>query len=288
MRSNSRRWPGFLLPVILAAASTASAHPAVGIVVDRNGAVFYSDNARVWRIGRDGRMDVAVPGVHTHELWLDTDGTLYGEHLWYEGEATDKWGHRIWKRAPDGRVSEVIAARRGFREDYRDFFFARDARGAMYWIERAAPAPVCVRTPGGPVRTIATLTLAAPEWTSVSPAGIVFIVEKGRVFRVAENEPTRELPRVTARRGRYSVMSVATDARGAVYVAAFDDRQVRRIGVDGAVTTVATSPRLWGPTGLALASDGTLWVLEASVFNAQRVRRVAPDGAVRVFTGGSQ
>jgi DNA-binding beta-propeller fold protein YncE len=49
------------------------------------------------------------------------------------------------------------------------------------------------------------------------------------------------------------------------------------------VTTVATTPRDWKPTGVAVAPDGALWVLEASSTNAQRVRRIAPDGSSRIF-----
>lgn len=57
---------------------------------------------------------IAVPNVHSHELALDAAGNLYGEHLWYEGERTDRWSHRIWRRSPDGGVTDVIPAREGF------------------------------------------------------------------------------------------------------------------------------------------------------------------------------
>ena len=64
-------------------ASAAMAHPAVGIVRDSDGNIFYSDTANVWRIDPHGAKSIAVPNVHTHELWLDSAGNLYGEHLWY-------------------------------------------------------------------------------------------------------------------------------------------------------------------------------------------------------------
>lgn len=54
----------------------AAAHPAVGIVVDSQGAVFYSDTEHVWRIDPRGRRTVAVPAVHTHERWLDGEDNL--------------------------------------------------------------------------------------------------------------------------------------------------------------------------------------------------------------------
>jgi hypothetical protein len=84
------------------------------------GVVFFTDTQRVWRIAPDGTKSVVVPDVHTHELYVDADGNLFGEHLRYVNE---RWEHRVWKRSPDGTVTEVIAMRSGFRDDHRDFFF---------------------------------------------------------------------------------------------------------------------------------------------------------------------
>src|SRR6201995_3633956 len=100
------------LSLAAAALSCAYGHPAVGIVMDAAGAVYYSDTAQVWRIAPDGSKSVAVPNVHTHELWLDREGNLYGVHEMGGGT----WSHRVWKRSPDGRVSDFIAARNGFLE----------------------------------------------------------------------------------------------------------------------------------------------------------------------------
>ena len=145
--------------------AAARAHPAVGIVRDRDGNIFYSDTARVWRINPQGVKSVAVDNVHTHELWLDAEGNLYGEHLWYEGGATHKWAHRVWKLARNGTLSDLIPARSGLREDYRDFFFARDRNGVMYWVEKGPPvekdrpATIHKRVPGGPAQLMAEISL---------------------------------------------------------------------------------------------------------------------------------
>jgi hypothetical protein len=66
---------------ILISCAPAIAHPGWGIVVDRAGNVFFTDLKQVWRIGTDGTKTVVVPNVHTHELFLDSAGTLHGEHL---------------------------------------------------------------------------------------------------------------------------------------------------------------------------------------------------------------
>src|SRR6185436_13543018 len=96
--------------MVAAAATAAGAHPGVGIVEDSAGNVYYTDLAQVWRISPSGAKSIVVSGVHTHELSIDAHDTLYGEHLWYDGDATKKWGHRVWKRIKDGAVSDVFPA----------------------------------------------------------------------------------------------------------------------------------------------------------------------------------
>lgn len=262
----------------------AAAHPAVGIVVDRTGTVFYSDTVHVWTIRPDGTKAIVVRGVHTHELWLDADGLLYGEHLWYEGDATGRWGHRVWKRARDGVVSDVIPARPGFLSDYRDFSFARDAAGAMFWMEGSKPAHLRMKQQGREALTLASFGFTNQSWLSVMPDGTAYVSEGGVLWHVRAGASPKRLPDAVSRsRSRLAVMGVAGAADGSIYVAAYEDRAVRRVSAVGEVTTVTSTPPGWGPTGIAVAADGTVWVLEASVTNAQRVRRIGRDGTVRVF-----
>src|SRR5262245_63773220 len=115
-----------LLAVLLAGTS-ALAHPGVGIVQDGRGNVYFTDLKQVWKIAPDGQKSIVVPNVHTHELCLDADGNLYGEHLSAEG---DRWRHRVWRLQRDGAVSDVIPTREGF---LRDYSFVRDSSGTMYW-----------------------------------------------------------------------------------------------------------------------------------------------------------
>lgn len=106
----------------------------------------------------------------------------------------------------------------------------------------------------------------------------------GLIWRIAADGTSRPLPdTASGSRDRHAVMGMTEDKSGNVYAAAFADRAVRRITPAGQVTTVTTTPESWGPTGVAVASDGTLWVLEASATNEQRVRRIDPSGRVRVY-----
>ena len=69
--------------------NSLKAHPGIGIVMDNEGNVYYTDLTHVWKIPKEGKLTIAVENVHTHELYLDSNGNLYGEHEWYNGEATD-------------------------------------------------------------------------------------------------------------------------------------------------------------------------------------------------------
>ena len=129
------------------------ADPGTGIVRDSRGNIFYTDLSQIWMITPDGRRSVVVPRVHSHELCLDAGDNVYGEHLWYEGEATDKWGHYIWKRSPDGRISMVRDSTEGLLTGYS---FVRDKTGNMYWIEPGRPCSFIQKSADGKLRTIAT------------------------------------------------------------------------------------------------------------------------------------
>ncbi|MEK7255004.1 MAG: hypothetical protein AAB316_09685, partial [Bacteroidota bacterium] len=127
-----RHWL-LLLPFLFLLFTSTKAHPGIGIVCDSQGNIFFTDLSQVWKIAPDGSRKVAVPNVHTHEICLDAEGNLYGEHLWYEGEATDKWGHYVWRLTAAGQVEIVKDSTEGFLTDYS---FVRDPAGNLFWVER--------------------------------------------------------------------------------------------------------------------------------------------------------
>lgn len=261
---------------LLMAAGSALAHPPVGIVVDGRGNVFYSDLAQVWRIAPDGKRTVAVPSVHTHELWLDPQGNLFGEHLWYEGERTNVWGHYVWKRDPAGRLSMVKPRTRGFLTDVS---FVRDAAGNQYFADRDH-GQIRRRFPDGRMSLVAG-ELKQMRWLHVTPGGTLYVVDgsdlvrirAGRQTRIARNIVKTSLlrPQVAF---RHAVMGIWTDRNENVYVADYANGDVKRITPSGAMKTVYESTLPWSPTGGTFAPDGSLWVLETSFTNQVRVRHV--------------
>lgn len=265
------------LLLLLATAAPAWAHPGVGIVMDPRGNVFYTDLQHVWRIAPDGRKSIAVRDVHTHELSMDGAGNLFGEDSEYLGG--DRWRHRIWRRAPDGRVTDVIPWRDGFWPEYG---FVRDREGGMYWVY--CPEQRCViRKRGGDGR----VTTVAPgvrwgtriNWLAARPDGSLIVVDGRDLRRIDRGGRLSTL----ARNVGEMMMGMWVDAQNHVYVAVYGARAVARVAPDGRVTTVARTPAPWAPSGVLVAPNGDLWLLEYSTSNEARVRRVARDGRITVF-----
>jgi hypothetical protein len=271
--------------------SSIAAHPGVGIVMDSRGGVYYTDLKQVWRISPDGKKTLAVPGVHTHELYLDPDDNLYGEHLWYEGDATGRWGHRVWRLSSDGALKDIIPARSGFLDDYEDFHFVHDANGNMYWAIRGERTMIRKRTPAGVVTTLITASFRDVRWMTAAADGTVYLIDRQDLIGIRPDGTMRTMASDLADHdrtflfwhNRHAVMGLWTDTAGNVYVAVAADRLVRRIGPEGRIEVVARSPWGWAPTGGLLARNGDIWLLEDGGASGARARRIDKDGKSTVF-----
>jgi hypothetical protein len=263
--------------LILLLAVPVFAHPPVSVVLDSRGNVYYSDLEQVWRVAPDGTKSVVVRGVHTHELSIDAQDNLFGEHLWYEGDATKKWGHYVWKRDAAGRVSKVIPNRQGFLSDYG---FARDRAGNLYWPQRDR-GEIRRRAPNGAISRVVG-ELKGMRWLHATPAGTLYVIDGSDLVRVKDGRATRmarDLMKTSLRRPHvsfmHSIMGIWTDRAENVYVADYAHGEVKRVTQAGRVSVVHSSTLPWSPVGGAFAPNGDLWVLEASATNAVRVRKVA-------------
>ena len=89
---------------------------------------------------------------------------------------------------------------------------------------------------------------------------------------------------------------VALDSAGVLYIADYQNHRVRRVGVDGVITTFAgtgeagfsgdggpaVQARLNFPSGVAVDVRGNVYIVDTQ---NHRIRRVGPDGVVATFAG---
>ncbi|MBC7890771.1 MAG: hypothetical protein H7Y12_01040 [Sphingobacteriaceae bacterium] len=261
---------------------SATAHPGVGLVEDSRGNIFYTDLVHVWKISPDGRKTIAVRNVHTHELAIDAQDSLYGEDQVYEGEALNRWHHRNWKCSPDRTVTDKIGQRPGYRNDYG---FARDRRGTQYWLQYEGKTTLIrKRTSDGKLTTIHPKTpFSRLTWLAVSEDGSALYVTTGNgLYRISSNETVTPLihPEST---DRHALMGIWPASDGSVYAADFATRTINRVETNGRTTLIARTEPPWSPSSMLRARNGALWILEYSTTNEARLRRIDAAGKSHVF-----
>jgi sugar lactone lactonase YvrE len=274
--------------VLMALAATAGAHPGWGIVEDRAGNVFFTDLHQVWKVSRDGRMSVAVPNVHTHELCIDTAENLLGEHLWYEGSGTKRWRQRVWKLSPSGQLSDVVRERAAFEEGDS---FVRDGAGSMYWASLARPLLIRKSTAAGNVTTHATGDFTEIGRMTVTKDGVLYLMDAGDLRRVAaDGKVTTLVERVSSlkppppnvRQPHYQ-QGLWLDGEGNVYIAVSEEKLVMRVGPGGAAEVVRSTGPSWSPSGGLVDRSRALWILEYDHANRVRLVRYDVSGREQVF-----
>jgi len=89
---------------------------------------------------------------------------------------------------------------------------------------------------------------------------------------------------------------VAVDSSSNVYVADADNNRIRKITPEGGVSTfagstegsadgTATTARFQSPTGVAVDSEGNVYVADA---DNNRIRKITPEGVVSTFAGSTE
>ena len=96
----------------------------------------------------------------------------------------------------------------------------------------------------------------------------------------------------------HTPFDVAVGSDGSLYIADTNNHRIRRVGTDGIITTVAgtgvagfagdggsaTQAKLNQPLGVAVGSDGSLYITD---INNQRIRRVGTDGIITTVAGSA-
>lgn len=258
----------------------ALAHPGIGIVQNSKGEIFYTDTERIWKISPDGKSKtVVIPNVHTHELYMDSQDNLYGEHLWYEGEATDKWGHYVWKYDARGKFTKVKPDAEGFLQNYS---FVRDGSGTMYRLISSKNGSDWMKiSPDQKIEWLATVPTKDVRWQFCSRDGTFYYVDDNDLCKIVDKKAVVVTPdldgvkgEVPKRKPNNSIFGMWDDPTGAIYVAVTGKKTVKKITSDGRVSVVYQSSLSWMPTGGIVDKKGNLWVLEANALNNVRVVKI--------------
>jgi hypothetical protein len=290
----------FMLCVLLTAGG--SAHPAWGIVVDRNNQIYFSDIENIWKIDAQGKLSLVRAGRdHTHDLNIDDAGNLYGAENSYD-PATQRFFSAIWKMTPGGSSSYLLAPT---ENPPLGTSIWKDRDGNMYHVTNFPEHELLVlkRTPSGDVVQLVGSSNALRSYHQASPysiGGIAFgtdgalyfthganaskVTTSGALSSLARNVPVESAPGKPAEETR--LFGIVVDAQRDAFVADYNNRRILKITSAGATSTVARADPPWSPTGLAL-KDGNLYILEfgftpPSTYTP-RVRKLTPDGRMTLL-----
>jgi len=297
-----------VLPLFLALLpGTSRAHPGTGIVVDRDGRIYFTDLIRIWKLEPNGRLSVAVPNKHSHLLYLDHRQDLWGEHLTYES-GRELWWSSVWKLARSGAFTEVVPPMQGFPKIFSPVV---DREGNRYFAEvnnnRRETSRIVRKTPEGRIELLAggawgyadgrgaAARFGSIGGMNVGPDDNIYLTDGPSVRKVSRDGTVSTIARGgrllkpslfgRAFGGRSNpLMGLAVDPQGNVFVANHGNQRVLKIASGGRVTTLAKTERPWSPAGVAVSRHGVV-VLEyeapAPLTSWQghvRVRRISPDG----------
>ncbi|HVF39280.1 MAG TPA: hypothetical protein VM939_05215 [Gemmatimonadaceae bacterium] len=239
--------------VALALPSTAAAHEGWGILIDAAGRIYFTDipTNTIWRVSRDGRKERVAEGKHSHALHMDAAGNIYGSnpHL------TLAVGS-VWRLSPNGKVTDVLAPTNDLPLGLQSFIM--DAEGSVYSVN---------------ARTAKTPVLALLKR---SPDGSVTRVAGGAPGHADGAGPAAQFT---------GIDGMAWGDDGALYVA--DGPWVRRVSLDGTVTTPIVSPltdQSWGEDLMGIAADDSGSFVIADYAN-RRVIRSSSDRSVTIMHG---
>jgi hypothetical protein len=257
-----------------------NAHPGVGIVKDSKSNIYYTDLKQIWKISLDGTKTAVVTGVHSHELYMDENDNLYGEHLWYNGESQNTWGHYVWCLKNNGEMVKDINPTEGFLTNYS---FVRDSSGNMYWVERFTTSRIMKKTKTGEIVKLIEGKFGFIGWLYATKNGTLYFTEnnklhklsaKGKLDTIAENIGSRSTD-FTVMGHNYDSYGIWTDNADNVYLAMIDSKKVIRIDKSGKPETLLATNSMWTICSGLFDNNGNLWVLENSVSNDVRVRMIS-------------
>jgi len=265
-----------------------SAHPGSGIVVDKEGNIYFTDTGKgVWKIDTKGKLSF-VPASKFHWMTIDEMGYFAG--------SLKNFGEYFERVTAQGTKPSLIMC--------SDFPLVVNVDGNIYYAStRAGSAKIIKRTPDGKESVFASNkifqfingitagvdgALYITENSNADANTIRKITKDGTMTLIATfvGKPGSALPLETV---PSYCRGLAVDSTGVIYVAATGSRSVLRITPQGKVTTLLEVTGPWTPTGVAIF-NGEVYILEWHDVTREnlevrsawipRVRKIGLDGKV--------
>ena len=278
-RYRGRGWSVFAVVLAAVVPASALAHPGSGIVVDRDGQVYFVDTGSgLWKIDTTGAL-VRISAPRFHWLALDADDRF------------------VSTRLPSGATGEIT--RVGSTPTLllaSDYPIAIGRDGNLYYPLRRSGAKLDVLrvSPSGQSSVLADVPLPFLNGIAAAPDGSLYytenrairrIDERGKVSTIRERVALDVCPRIPGMDANDpQLRGLAVDSSGTVYVAASGCGSLLKVTPDGRITTILQLESPWSPTAVALFGKDVYVLeylhteIEDRLLWLPRVRRITADG----------
>ena len=254
------------------------AHPGIGLVYDGDRTIYYTDLTHIWKLDiENGEREIAVSDVHSHELCLDRDGNLYGEHYWYDADQ-QIFKNYLWKLNKKGVFSKI---REEVTGENTDFGFVRDSRFRSYVIDNNDEQYVISRIDSTGPQPLVKANLRQPGWKYMSNQDILYFTDENSLYSLKGSELNLLAGKLKSSRFPFSLQAeehnlygIWTDRFQNIYLANYGGRLVKQINQQGEVFKVLKSDFFWSPVNGVFDHDDQLWLMESTITGRVRIRKV--------------
>jgi hypothetical protein len=258
------------------------AHPGMGLVIDSKGNIFYTDLKHIWKQTPDGKKSIAVKNVHSHELYMDKNDNLFGEHYWY-ASTTDKWFHYEWLLKSSGELTNVTDTIEPSKQPHA-FSFVRDTNGNMYWYEKSINSDTVnfiKKDILGQQKIIGSGTFKDIRWLFSKPNGEIYFLDLDDLYKINPDNSCQLIAKNLCKGTlwtvffgkQHSVFGVWFDKQGNTYAAVSEDGCIKKITSNGEISIVYKSDT-GSPVNGIFDKEGNLWVLEGLGLFKSEVKKV--------------
>lgn len=292
----------------LFSARIARAHEGWGIVVDRQGQIYFADipTNTIWRITREGKLEAFLKDRHSHALVLGENGSIYGTQEHHAAAVGN-----VWRIAPDGSLSNVLTPNRDFPLNLHPFTVDREGNvystNSISFPNQSDKATLLKATPSGEVTILAggsrgyrdgrgsEAQFSGIDGMAWATDGSLYVTDGVYVRRVSLDGTVTTLGGgpLTSQSYGEDLMGLAVSQSGSVHVADYSQRRLLRLMPDGNTRTILETGLFWSPTGVTSVGPD-LYLLEhlrmplvilgdLGVGPYARVRTISSDGKVETI-----